>query len=993
MKKTAFVASCKLVFALLIVFAHQPATAQNNCFTINPGPSLVSLSGRQLIVQKRNPDGTFMPASPYVIKGVCWSPASPTTNTTKEDINNANIRRLEFIKWYKTDAPLLKKMNVNTIRSFMDFGKGDTTKTILDEFYCNDIMVIMTVDDAINDTARIRSVVQAYKNHPAILMWMIGNEWNINHYYSSITIAAAVQRTQVAASLIKSLDANHPVSTSYGDIDINAPGMTLADTKDYVNNICTSVDVWGLNIYRGGSFGALFSQWSSITGKAMFISEFGTDAFISDTPTPFPTGHVDETIQANWDAGLWREIYRQLSAYDPLKVAIGGTVFEWSDEWWKVSPPFTQETGGYAGAHPDFFANEDYFGINGIDRKKRVAYDTLRGAFHPAYSVAPASVIFRAASAGYSVPETVNGFVRFYKGGALFYNGAGNVDLERNRSFNIVTVDTATGDVVGPVRNFDTWLTAGTGTEMRKMMLYLDSIPNGKLIMIAVRDEAGLTYAPPSECTKLAFPWVDSAITMLESMGSTMIRNYCFRNSWAMITVKGTGIARDEQLKNNVVAAAQTTLQLKGMAYPPTAPAAPSLEAPQCAVTIAAANVTLQWNRCDAATSYRVQVAADSNFSSVLLDNTIADTSKALTGLENRKIFYWRARAINAAGAGRWSCTRKFSIRLVPYAEVISAPVISTGDTLRVKYEFFNALNAGNNLILQLTDASGNPGTYVEIARFTDTARAGVLKKQLANNFICGTAYRARVISTNPADTSINSGFFSIQNKPIARILPPASTTACEGQTILLNASPVTGAAYQWSKDGAIIANATGQAYSAMLSGAYSVRVSRDGCDSLSNPISLAFRQAPQKPTITHSADKLSLVSSVDSGNQWFKDGAAVASATGKIFKPSSPLGLYRVQVTINGCTSAISDSSYGPADRVYIFPNPVSRILNIVNNDPAKKNLVLRLFDANGRLLKEQQVQFHLHRFDMGILPKGVYVLQIMNGGEKEVTERILKL
>ncbi len=127
-------------------------------------------------------------------------------------------------------------------------------------------MVIMTVDDAINDTSRVTAAVNFYKNHPAVLMWMLGNEWNINRYYgvaSSVTDAA--QRTQTAAALIKSLDSNHPVSTSYGDIDIDGDGLRLADTQHYVNDVAPSVDIWGLNIYRGPSFGTLFAQWASIS--------------------------------------------------------------------------------------------------------------------------------------------------------------------------------------------------------------------------------------------------------------------------------------------------------------------------------------------------------------------------------------------------------------------------------------------------------------------------------------------------------------------------------------------------------------------------------------------------------------------------------------------------------------------------------------------------------------------------------------------------------
>src|SRR5438128_1050792 len=41
-----------------------------------PGPSLVSVSGRQLLVRKRNLDGSLGPESAYIIRGVNWSPAS-----------------------------------------------------------------------------------------------------------------------------------------------------------------------------------------------------------------------------------------------------------------------------------------------------------------------------------------------------------------------------------------------------------------------------------------------------------------------------------------------------------------------------------------------------------------------------------------------------------------------------------------------------------------------------------------------------------------------------------------------------------------------------------------------------------------------------------------------------------------------------------------------------------------------------------------------------
>ena len=177
-----------------------------------------------------------------------WSPASKDTTTSTGDRNNAAVRRPEFAKWVATDVPLMAGMNVNTVRLFLDPGfdaaLGPSGLQVLDQLYARGIMVIMTVDDAINDTSRVTAAVNFYKDHPAVLMWMLGNEWNINKYYGVATsVADAAQRTQSAAALIKSLDSIHPVSSSYGDIDIDGDGLRLADTQHYVNDVAPSVDL------------------------------------------------------------------------------------------------------------------------------------------------------------------------------------------------------------------------------------------------------------------------------------------------------------------------------------------------------------------------------------------------------------------------------------------------------------------------------------------------------------------------------------------------------------------------------------------------------------------------------------------------------------------------------------------------------------------------------------------------------------------------------
>lgn len=526
------------------------------------GPSVVSINGRQLILSKRNPDRSLAPAGPYVIRGVDWAPASKTTNTSKTDPNNAAVRRPEFGLWAPTDIPLLKNMKVNTVRTFIDPGFDATGVTVLDQLYNNGIMVVMTIDDGINDTTRVQQAVNFYKNHPAILGWMLGSEWNINRYFGvASSIQNAAQRTETAAALIKSLDSNHPVMTSYGDIDINADGQRLADTRKYVNIDCPSVDAWALNIYRGNTFGTLFEQWRAITSKPMLIGEFGTDVYRSAAQGEPVPGGLDETLQAQWNLSEWNNLLKNLSANDPDKVALGGFIFEWNDEWWKVAPAGSQQTSGFVllGGHPDDFANEEFFGIVDIDRHPRSVYSAFGVAFDPAYQP-NGTVNYRAVSRGARAAEYGGqcGAAWFFENGAKLYMATG-CSLSGGRGFNVAAFDVCTGALRQPVQHFDTYLTRDSGTALNEMNIFLDSLPNDTLIMIAVADEGGLDNFPPNGCVHLNNSYIEPFFQKIEALGGQQIRNYCYQDSYSLVAVKGEGMARAEQLGSAVEASAQTT--------------------------------------------------------------------------------------------------------------------------------------------------------------------------------------------------------------------------------------------------------------------------------------------------------------------------------------------------------------------------------------------------------------------------------------------------
>jgi endo-1,4-beta-xylanase len=69
----------------------------------------------------------------------------------------------------------------------------------------------------------------------------------------------------------------------------------------------------------------------------------------------------------------------------------------------------------------------------------------------------------------------------------------------------------------------------------------------------------------------------------------------------------------------------------------------------------------LSWHSSDSATSYRLQVALNSAFSSVVIDSTVADTLLQLDTLAAKTIFYWRVTASNDIGTSGYSAVASFT--------------------------------------------------------------------------------------------------------------------------------------------------------------------------------------------------------------------------------------------------------------------------------------------------------------------------------------------
>ncbi len=356
---------------------------------------LVKTEGRDLLADF---DGNSE-YEPYFIKGVGYSPYS-----IGRDPFDFGDNIYDDVQLLNRDFPLLSAMNANTIRIWEgndveQSGQFTTkiTQNTLDTAEAHNIKVIagFRIPTDINDftdlavradlISRFGNFVDELKDHQAILFWNIGNENNlfinsaepeqIKAFYSLVNEMAYKAREVEGRNY-------HPVSVVNGD-------LLYIGEEDYgtTDGGMVELDILGANVYRSSSFGDLFSDFAQISQKPFWISEFGVDAWHTIDPQNPSNGYEDQGIQAQWVGDLWDEIVARND------ISIGGSVMEYSDEWWKPWESGTNNnaTHDYSGhestATPDGFINEEWLGIMAISQgapnvvTPRVVYSTLQTKF------------------------------------------------------------------------------------------------------------------------------------------------------------------------------------------------------------------------------------------------------------------------------------------------------------------------------------------------------------------------------------------------------------------------------------------------------------------------------------------------------------------------------------------------------------------------------------------------------------------------------------
>jgi len=302
---------------------------------------VVIISGRQIFVNE----------SPYKIMGVCYHPVPKGSD--KRSFENLS-----------EDLELMVEAGINTIRVYSPI----EDKYVLDQINKAGIKVIIGFGYNQGGYYDILSgsfidYIVKYKNHDAILMWELGNEYNYHPEWFDGDIENWYNALNNAADIIHQNDSLHPVTTAHGELP-NSMALSL----------CPNIDVWGMNVYRWDNPETIFTEWSEVSSKPMYLSEAGTDSYMTIAKPGYEKGE-NEKAQADAITNILDAVISN------QKICSGVTLFAFVDELWKAGNNNELDPGGWApnssGVPYDGAPNEEYWGIVKIDRSKKMAYDVV----------------------------------------------------------------------------------------------------------------------------------------------------------------------------------------------------------------------------------------------------------------------------------------------------------------------------------------------------------------------------------------------------------------------------------------------------------------------------------------------------------------------------------------------------------------------------------------------------------------------------------------
>ena len=165
-----------------------------------------------------------------------------------------------------------------------------------------------------NQLEGFRIAVRKYKDHPALLMWGVGNEYELE--YSNTKVWAAVNDI---AKMVHEEDKNHPTST--------VTAGTNAEKLNFVKTVLTEIDIYGINTYGDIESVKGVLTNGNYTGAYM-ITEWGPNGHWESPKTIWGMS-VEQTSTEK--AAVYLKRYQTCIAADSAQ-CIGSFAFLWGQK-------------------------------------------------------------------------------------------------------------------------------------------------------------------------------------------------------------------------------------------------------------------------------------------------------------------------------------------------------------------------------------------------------------------------------------------------------------------------------------------------------------------------------------------------------------------------------------------------------------------------------------------------------------------------------------
>lgn len=241
------------------------------------------------------------------------------------------------------DKALLAERGGNSARTW---GVGDDTLGRLDDAHKHGLTVAVGIwlgherhGFSYDDPKQVREQFEAardavmkFKDHPAVLVWGVGNEME---EYAATTKPKIWKAVNDIAKMIKELDPNHPTMTVVAEIG--------GDRVASIHEQCPDIDIVGINSYGGVT--SIPARYKEAGGtKPYLITEFGP-------PGTWESGTngwgVPEELTSTAKGAFYTNGYRAIHG-DPM--SLGSYAFTWGHKqestatWFGMFTPYGLRT-------------------------------------------------------------------------------------------------------------------------------------------------------------------------------------------------------------------------------------------------------------------------------------------------------------------------------------------------------------------------------------------------------------------------------------------------------------------------------------------------------------------------------------------------------------------------------------------------------------------------------------------------------------------------